>query len=169
MPFGIAACFMQIIACIVLLFWNHIDIGAKMAAYYLAGTAYMIQPVCFVWATQILMRDGDDAARAIILYSMNGASSVLFAFWGVILYPATDAATGFRKGTIAMICIAILLLGWIGIVWWQDKRTLEIYGQLQSALDTKTDDLEKQHPDGQLTARDRITTATTDLGDSVAK
>lgn len=70
----------------------------------------MIQPVVFVWANKILSYDGDDAARAIILYSMNGklcqitlpriqlikvtgASSVLFAFWGIVLYPTTDAAT----------------------------------------------------------------------------
>jgi ACS family pantothenate transporter-like MFS transporter len=141
-PWGLIACTIQIVSCIILLCWNHISIGAKMAAYYLAGTAYAIQPVCFVWATQVLMRDGDDAARAIILYSMNGASSVLFAFWGVILYPATDASTGFRKGTIAMVCISILLIVWIGIVWWQDKRSLRMYGARdKSAAEVKEEEL----------------------------
>ena len=43
----------------------------------LAGTAYMIQPVCFTWANKILLRTGDEAARAVTLYAMNGASSVL--------------------------------------------------------------------------------------------
>lgn len=162
MPFGIVACFLQIIACIILLCWNHIDIGAKMAAFYLSGTAYMIQPVCFVWATQILTRDCDDAARAIILYSMNGASSVLFAFWGIILYPATDAEMGFRKGTIAMICIAVLLLVWIGIVWWQDKRTLRIYGQPLSALNSKSEELGIEILERQSTAKDGRTIANTD-------
>ena len=38
----------------------------------MSGTAYLIQPVVFVWANKILARDGDDAARAITLYSMNG-------------------------------------------------------------------------------------------------
>ncbi|KFX87631.1 hypothetical protein V490_08133 [Pseudogymnoascus sp. VKM F-3557] len=162
MPFGIVACFLQIIACIILLCWNHIDIGAKMAAFYLSGTAYMIQPVCFVWATQILTRDCDDAARAIILYSMNGASSVLFAFWGIILYPATDAEMGFRKGTIAMICIAVLLLVWIGIVWWQDKRTLRIYGQPLPALNSKSEVLGIEILERQSTAKDGGTIANTD-------
>lgn len=38
----------------------------------LAGTAYLIQPVVFTWANKVLARDGDDAARAVILYAMNG-------------------------------------------------------------------------------------------------
>ncbi|EFW98884.1 major facilitator superfamily transporter pantothenate [Grosmannia clavigera kw1407] len=72
-PFGFFACAVQIIACIVLLCWNSIGMGGKMAGYYLAGTAYMIQPVTFIWANIILSRAGDDAARAVTLYSMNGA------------------------------------------------------------------------------------------------
>jgi ACS family pantothenate transporter-like MFS transporter len=145
-PWGLVACILQIVSCIILLCWNHIGIGAKIAAYYLAGTAYAIQPVCFAWATQVLMRDGDDAARAVILYSMNGASSVLFSFWGIILYPATDASTGFFKGTIAMVCIAVLLIIWIGIVWWQDKRTQRIYGSRdKSAAEIKGGQLDIQN------------------------
>lgn len=33
MPYGIAICGLQIISCIILLCWNSISIGAKMAAY----------------------------------------------------------------------------------------------------------------------------------------
>ncbi|KAB5533651.1 major facilitator superfamily domain-containing protein [Coniochaeta sp. 2T2.1] len=91
-PWGILTCLLQIVAAGILLAWTGINTQTKMAAYYLAGTAYAIQPVCFVWATQVLNRERDDAARAVTLYSMNGASSVLFAFWGIVLYPATDAA-----------------------------------------------------------------------------
>ncbi|KAK2784974.1 hypothetical protein FQN53_008025 [Emmonsiellopsis sp. PD_33] len=134
-PFGILACVLQVIACVVLLCWNLVGDGAKMGAYYLAGTAYLIQPVCFTWATKILSRDGDDAARAVTLYAMNGASSVLFSFWGIILYPATDAATGFKKGTIAMVVISALLVGWVFIVLWQDKRTERIYGAAVAVQD----------------------------------
>ncbi|KAH8690933.1 major facilitator superfamily domain-containing protein [Talaromyces proteolyticus] len=136
-PYGFFACGVQIIACIILLCWDSVGVGAKMGAFYLAGTAYMIQPVVFVWANKILSYDGDDAARAIILYSMNGASSVLFAFWGIVLYPTTDAATGFRKGTIAMIVVTICLAMWICIVWWQDKRTQPIQ-MTQGILKTKS-------------------------------
>ena len=141
-PWGLAACAFQLVACAILLCWKQIGTGAKMAAYYLAGTAYAIQPVCFVWATEVLMRDGDDAARAVILYSMNGASSVLFSFWGIILYPATDAKTGFHKGTIAMVVVTGLLILWIGIVWWQDKRSLRIYGTRdKTAAEAKEEEL----------------------------
>lgn len=44
----------------------------KLTDVDLAGTAYLIQPVTFIWASNILSRTRDDAARAIILYSMNG-------------------------------------------------------------------------------------------------
>jgi ACS family pantothenate transporter-like MFS transporter len=89
-----------------------------------------------------------------------GASSVLFAFWGIILYPATDAATvsssvylpfltnvtkrltkasqGFHKGTIAMVVVAVLLALWIGVVWWQDKRSLAIVEAQQRTLELET-------------------------------
>lgn len=30
---------------------------------------------------------------------------------------------GFQKGTIAMVVVSASLAGWIGIVWWQDRRT----------------------------------------------
>ncbi|RJE23922.1 Major Facilitator Superfamily [Aspergillus sclerotialis] len=138
-PWGLVACTVQLVACIVLLCWSHIDDAAKMAAYYIAGTAYAIQPVCFTWASKILARNGDDAARAITLYSMNGASSVLFAFWGVVLYPATDASTGFRKGTIAMVVVAILLALWIGIVWWRDRKSIATADRQSLELETTKD------------------------------
>ncbi|TPX13698.1 uncharacterized protein E0L32_005901 [Thyridium curvatum] len=137
-PYGLFACLVQLIACIILLNWNVVGTGAKMAAYYLAGTAYLIQPVVFVWASELLSRGGDDAARAVTLYAMNGASSVLYAFWGIALYPATDAKTGFHKGTITMVVVVVSLALWIGVVWWQDKRTANVHvpqPELESKLD----------------------------------
>ncbi|KAJ5605762.1 pantothenate transporter liz1 [Penicillium lagena] len=122
--YGFFACSVQIIACIILLCWNMVGTDAKMAAFYLAGTAYSIQPVVFTWANKILSRDGDDAARAVTLFSMNGASSVLYAFWGIALYPTTDAITGFFKGTVTMVVVSVSLAGWICVVWWQDVRTM---------------------------------------------
>lgn len=41
----------------------------------------------------VLGRTGDSAASAVTLYSMNGSSATFFTFWGILLYPATDAAT----------------------------------------------------------------------------
>ncbi|TVY27122.1 Pantothenate transporter [Lachnellula hyalina] len=147
-PWGIITCVLQIVACIILLCWEHIGNGAKMGAYLyvqdLAATAYAIQPVCFAWATQILVRENDDASRAVILYSMNGASSVLFSFWGIVLYPATDAKKGFHRGTIAMVCIAVLLILWIGIVWMQDKRTVAMIESQNPDNEEKLEDIGMQ-------------------------
>ncbi|ORY35925.1 major facilitator superfamily domain-containing protein [Naematelia encephala] len=120
MPWGFVACVLQIVACIILIIRTIPD-GAVFAGYFIAGSAYMIQPVCFTWANKILIKTGDDAARAITLYSMNGASSVLFSFWGIILYPATDASKRFRKGTIAMFVISAVLALWIGLTWALDR------------------------------------------------
>ena len=41
-----------------------------------------------------------------------------------------------------MIVICVLLALWIGIVWWQDKRTLKIYGAQQNlgSRDLKIDE-----------------------------
>lgn len=122
-PWGFLACLLQIVACAILIVRNVPD-GAVFAAYFIAGTAYMIQPVCFTWANKILLRTGDDAARAVTLYSMNGASSVLFAFWGIILYPATDAPNRFRKGTIAMFVVAAVLALWVGITILLEKHII---------------------------------------------
>jgi len=143
-PFGFLACGVQLVACVVLMCWDTVGAGAKMAAFFMSGTAYLIQPVVFVWANKILARDGDDAARAITLYSMNGASSVLYAFWGIAFYPATDAATGFRKGTITMIVVSLALAFWVCVVWWQDKRTEKMVA-VQYDAEAKLDDTQEVH------------------------
>lgn len=59
----------------------------------IAGSSFAIQPIVFTWANVILSRQGDEVARSVILYSMNGSSATFTAFWGVCFYPATDAAT----------------------------------------------------------------------------
>ena len=60
---------------------------------------------------------------------MNGASSVLFAFWGIVLYPSTDAATRYHKGTVAMFVVSAVLAGWIGLVWWLDRHVTKQWQQ----------------------------------------
>jgi hypothetical protein len=55
----------------------------------MAGTAYSIQPVVFTWANKVLSRDGDDAARAVTLFSMNGESPYIrLILWGDVLKAA---------------------------------------------------------------------------------
>jgi hypothetical protein len=47
-----------------------------------------------------------------------------------------------------MVCIAVLLLVWIGIVQWRDKTTLQKYeleiAQLQMNADEKREELEME-------------------------
>jgi hypothetical protein len=38
------------------------------------------------------------------------------SFWGIILYPASDAPR-FQKGTIAMVVVIALLVGWLLLTW----------------------------------------------------
>lgn len=56
-------------------------------AFYLAGTAYAVNPLIFGWANIILQRTGDDAMRSITLYSMNIGSMVLWTGWGIVSPP----------------------------------------------------------------------------------
>lgn len=41
---------------------------------------------------------------------------------------------GFRKGTIAMTVVSVMLVLWIGVVWWQDKRTAPQLQELQARI-----------------------------------
>ncbi|RDW88145.1 hypothetical protein BP6252_00177 [Coleophoma cylindrospora] len=124
LPWGLLTCGIQLITGIILLNWSHIGDGARFAAYWIAGTAYAMQPITFTWANIVLARDGDNLARSIVLYSMNGASATASTFWGVELYPATDAATGFFKGNVALVAVSIFTAFWFCLCWVEDRRTL---------------------------------------------
>lgn len=41
---------------------------------------------------------------------------------------------GFRKGTIAMVVVAVALAAWICVIWWQDARTSKRF-EAQQDLD----------------------------------
>ncbi|KAH8670123.1 major facilitator superfamily domain-containing protein [Tricladium varicosporioides] len=134
-PWGLLVCGIQAITAIVLLFWNHLGAGAKFAMFYLAGTSYAIQPIVFTWANIVLGRFDDSAARAVTLYSMNGSSSVFFAFWGVCFYPAVDAKSGYRNGAIAMIAVCVFMSIWMGLIYMQDRKTLKTFNAEHSHLE----------------------------------
>lgn len=115
-PMGILACALQLITSIILLMPN-VSFAATFFAYYNAGTSYIINPLLFGWANIICQRGGDDALRAVTLASMNAASQILYTFWGIVFYPASDVPY-YRKGAIAMICIITVLLSLLGAVHW---------------------------------------------------
>lgn len=67
-----------------------------------------------------------------------------------------------------MICIAVLLLIWIGIVWFQDKRSLAIIECQRADTEEKLGDLDMQ--DLSATGKDEeIVTSTYLGGPSVAR
>lgn len=126
-PMGVMACVLQLVSCVLFLVPG-VSLGGTMAAFYISGTSYIVNPVTYGWANIILMRSGDDAARAVILYAMNAFSTCLYTFWGIVFYPATDAPY-WRKGAIVMIVVVVVMLGLLFGVDWLDKYTLKKYPQ----------------------------------------
>lgn len=115
-PMGILACGLQLISAVILIIPN-VSFAATMFAFYTAGTSYIVNPLLFGWANVICQRGGDDALRSVILASMNAASQILYVWWGIVLYPASDAPY-WQKGCIGMMVIIFLLLSSLGLVSW---------------------------------------------------
>ncbi|CAD6941688.1 unnamed protein product [Tilletia caries] len=92
-----------ILSAILILIWD-IPFAAKFFAFSLAGIGYAGHGSNFAWANDV-MRD-DDQERAMVLASMNLWSNVVNSWWSIVLYPATGAPR-FKKGMIALICVAV--------------------------------------------------------------
>ncbi|KAI1074829.1 pantothenate transporter liz1 [Whalleya microplaca] len=121
-PMSIVVSMLQLVSAVLLLIPD-LSFGGTFFAFYLAGTSYIVNPVSFGWANIICQRGGDDAVRAITLYAMNATSTCLYTFWGIVLYPETDAPY-WRNGSIAMIVVVIFMLGMVCVVHWLDRYTL---------------------------------------------
>ncbi|CAD6984816.1 unnamed protein product [Tilletia controversa] len=93
-----------ILSAILILIWD-IPFAAKFFAFSLAGIGYAGHGSNFAWANDV-MRD-DDQERAMVLASMNLWSNVVNSWWSIVLYPATGAPR-FKKGMIALICVAVV-------------------------------------------------------------
>ncbi|KAK0537263.1 hypothetical protein OC835_001797 [Tilletia horrida] len=91
------------VSAILILIWE-IPFGAKFFAFSLAGIGYAGQGSNFAWANDVTR--ADEQERAMVLASMNLWSNVVNSWWSIVLYPATDAPR-FRKGMIALICVAV--------------------------------------------------------------
>jgi ACS family pantothenate transporter-like MFS transporter len=89
-PMVILAGVLQLLVAILLLIPN-LSTAGTFFAFYLAGTSYIVNPILYGWASVILQRGGDDASRSVILYIMSMVQSILYTFWGIALYPATDS------------------------------------------------------------------------------
>lgn len=113
---GMGIIAVQIVCASVLLVPN-MSYAGSFFAFYASGSSYAVNPLMYQWANIILGREGDDAKRGVILASMVGTGMILWTFWGIALYPATDAPY-WKKGSITIICVSVALVGVVFLVRW---------------------------------------------------
>jgi ACS family pantothenate transporter-like MFS transporter len=123
-PMGILACVLQLICAIILIIPNS-SWGAQMFAFYLAGSAYIVNPLLFGWANIICQRGGDDALRSVILTTMNSFAQILYTWWGIVLYPVGDTPY-WKKGYISMFVMIALVFGMLWVVLWVSPHLLQL-------------------------------------------
>jgi len=139
-PMAILACLLQVVVGSMLLVKDLSFLGTFFA-FYLAGTAYMVNPLIFGWANIILQRSGDDAVRSVTLYSMNIGSMVLWTFWGILFYSAADAPY-WKKGSIALLVCCGVMFGYIWVVWKLDTHASKKFAS-RDAERTQDADMEQ--------------------------
>lgn len=115
----LAGCLQLLVA--ILLLVPTLPTAGVFFAFYLSGTSYIVNPILYGWASVICQRTGDDAARSVILYIMSMVQSILYTFWGIALYPATDAPY-WKKGYIAMIVVVFAFFGATAAVEWVSQK-----------------------------------------------
>ncbi|OQE91568.1 hypothetical protein PENNAL_c0009G07759 [Penicillium nalgiovense] len=120
-PMAVLACLLQIVVGSMLLVPS-LSFAGTFFAFYLAGTAYMVNPLIFGWANVILQRGGDDAVRSVTLFAMNIGSMVLWTFWGIVFYSASDTPY-WKKGSIALIVCSVVMFAYMWLVYKLDKNS----------------------------------------------
>lgn len=116
MSLGFILCIIQIACSIVLLIPN-MSVPGNLTALYLSASSYGIAPLMYGWASNILARTADDAARSVTLASMTAVDGLWWTFWGIVLFPADDAPY-WKNGYIAMLCVSTAMAGWLFVVRW---------------------------------------------------
>lgn len=124
-PMAILACLLQLVTAAMLVVPN-LPFAGTFFAFYLGGTAYMVNPLIFGWANIILQRTGDDALRSVTLYCMNIGSMVLYTFWGIVFYSAADAPY-WKKGSIVLMVCCFVMLGYMWVVFKVRSLSLSEY------------------------------------------
>jgi ACS family pantothenate transporter-like MFS transporter len=132
LPMVIVGASLQLVTAILLLVRNLPDAGI-FTAYYISGSSFIVNPIMYGWANAICQRNGDDAARSMVLYTMNLAGQVLYTWWGIVLYPATDAPY-WKKGSITMIVVCFVFVGASLLVRWVSCRVTESLNSFQLIL-----------------------------------
>ncbi|KAH9865814.1 hypothetical protein J1614_009401 [Plenodomus biglobosus] len=121
LPMVVFAAAMQLITASLLLVRDLPDAGI-FTAHYLSGTSFIVNPLLYGWASTICQKGGDDAVRSVILYTMNTGGQVLYTWWGIVMYPATDVPY-WKKGSITMIVVCFVFVGAAFGMRWLDRRT----------------------------------------------
>lgn len=112
----IFAASMQLITSSLLLVRDLPDAGI-FTAHYLSGTSFVVNPILYGWASTICQKTGDDAVRSMVLYTMNMGGQILYTWWGIVMYPATDVPY-WKKGSITMIVVCFVFTGSAFAVRW---------------------------------------------------
>ncbi|KAF2631302.1 MFS general substrate transporter [Macroventuria anomochaeta] len=131
-PMVILAGTLQLLVAILLLIPN-LSTAGTFFAFYLAGTSYIVNPILYGWASVICQRGGDDASRSVILYVMSMVQSILYTFWGIALYPATDAPY-WQKGYITIIVVVFAFFACTAAVQWLDKKSQQAASEEQEQV-----------------------------------
>lgn len=135
---GYFFCAIQV-ACSVVLLVPTMSMAGHLTAFYLSSTSYGINPLLYSWSSNIAARTADDAARSVILASMAASDGLLWTFWGIVFYPASDAPY-WRKGYITLLCVCAALSCWLFVVRWV-SITVKQYFIEAKALYRSTDTL----------------------------
>jgi ACS family pantothenate transporter-like MFS transporter len=131
-PMALLASALQLMVSSMLLVPNSSTTGI-FVAFYLSGTSYIVNPIMYGWASTICQRGGDDAARAVILYVMSMVQAILYTFWGVVLYPATDAPY-WKNGCIAMIAVVFSFLGLTALMQWVGQMLSSVHAIIANMI-----------------------------------
>jgi ACS family pantothenate transporter-like MFS transporter len=116
MPMVVFAAVMQFITASLLLVRDLPDAGI-FTAHYLCGTSFMVNPILYGWGSTICQKTGDDAVRSVTMFAMAMTGQLLYTFWGIVMYPATDVPY-WKKGSITMLVVCFVFVGSAFVVQW---------------------------------------------------
>jgi ACS family pantothenate transporter-like MFS transporter len=116
LPMVVFAAVMQFITASLLLVRNLPDAGI-FTAHYICGTSFMVNPILYGWGSTICQKTGDDAVRSITMFAMAMSGQLLYTFWGIVMYPATDVPY-WKKGSITMLVVCFVFVGSAFVVRW---------------------------------------------------
>lgn len=107
---------------------------AHFLAFYLLGTTYAPQALWYSWMADVTAHDVQ--LRAITTGFMNSFDFAFVTWWPLVFYPVTDAPH-YEKGYMASLVTGGLVIPFVGLIAWLEKRDREagVIGTLIEDLD----------------------------------